>query len=44
MTTGATLTEAVRAIRAAGGRVDAAVTLAFTERILPIPAVPETNE
>ena len=44
MTTGATLTEAVRAIRAAGGRVAAAVTLAFTERILPISAVPETNE
>jgi predicted amidophosphoribosyltransferase len=44
MTTGATLTEAVRAIRAAGGRVDAAVTLAFTERILPISAVPRTNE
>jgi ComF family protein len=40
MTTGATLTEAVRAIRAAGGSVEAAVTLAFTERILPIPPVP----
>lgn len=44
MTTGATLTEAVRAIRAAGGQVDAAVTLAFTERNLPNPAVPRTNE
>ena len=30
MTTGATLTEAVRAIRAAGGQVEAAVTLAYT--------------
>jgi predicted amidophosphoribosyltransferase len=44
MTTGATLTEAIRAIRAAGGHVDAAATLAFTERNLPIPSVPRTNE
>jgi predicted amidophosphoribosyltransferase len=44
MTTGATLTEAIRAIRAAGGHVDAAVTLAFTERNLPISSVPRTNE
>jgi predicted amidophosphoribosyltransferase len=44
MTTGATLTEAIRAIRAAGGQVDAAVTLAFTERNLPISSVPRTNE
>jgi ComF family protein len=36
MTTGATLTEAVRAIRAAGGAVTAAVTLAYTERIVAI--------
>lgn len=44
MTTGSTLTEAVRAVRAAGGHVEAAVTLAFTERILPVPAVPRTYE
>ncbi len=44
LTTGATLTEAVRAIRSAGGHVDAAVTLAFTQRIAPNPAVLRTNE
>jgi predicted amidophosphoribosyltransferase len=33
VTSGATITEAARAIRAAGGRVDAAVALAFTPRL-----------
>jgi ComF family protein len=36
VTTGATLSEAVRAVRAAGGRVPFALTLAFTARIRPI--------
>ncbi len=36
MTTGATISEAARAITAAGGVVVGAVTLAFTPRVLPI--------
>jgi predicted amidophosphoribosyltransferase len=36
LTTGATLDEAARAIRAAGGTVELGVCLAFTPRLLPI--------
>ena len=36
MTTGATLTEAARAIRQGGGEVIAAATLAHTERLFPV--------
>ncbi|MEQ1736130.1 MAG: phosphoribosyltransferase family protein [Rhodoglobus sp.] len=35
LTSGATLTEAARAVRAAGGEVVAAATVAFTVRLLP---------
>jgi len=35
LTSGATISEAVRAIAAAGGEVVAAATLAFTKRLLP---------
>jgi predicted amidophosphoribosyltransferase len=37
LTTGATLGEAARAVRAAGGRIVSAATLAYTPRLLPHP-------
>ena len=44
LTTGATLDEAARAIRAAGGSVELAVALAFTPRLLPIRDIPDAGE
>jgi len=44
LTTGATISEAARAITAAGGVVVGAATLAFTPRLLPVRDIPRSED